>query len=445
MNYLQKTDKTVAKLIATERKRQEETLMMIPSENTASRAVEEAVGSCLGNKYAEGYAYKRYYQGQAVVDELETLVVDRAKKLFGVVHANVQPYSGSPANLAVLLGILSPGDTILGLALASGGHLTHGAAASVTGRLFDSIQYDVTKSGYIDYAGVERLAREKKPKLIIAGTTAYPRHIDWKRFGEIAESVGAYLLADVSHISGLIVGGAYPSPVSHVHIITTTTHKSLRGPRGAMIMVTEKGMKKDPDLAKKIDKAVFPGLQGGPHENAIAGIGVALQEASGKQFPKYAKQIVENAIELGNVLQDHGFELVSGGTDSHLLLVDLQTKGLLGNTVAEGCEAVGIVLNRNAVPFDPNPPFYPSGIRLGTPGVTSRAMKKAQMKVIGLAIHDAVEALRAAKDTLGFGIDDEKSAESRAKIIKAATPKLKQIRERIDELCTRFPLKDTYV
>lgn len=445
MKYVQKTDKQIFNLIQREQKRQEQTLMMIPSENTASKAVEEAVGSCLGNKYAEGYAYKRYYQGQAIVDELESLVAERARQLFDVAHVNVQPYSGSPANLAVLLGVLNAGDTILGLALASGGHLTHGAAASVTGRLFDSIQYDVTKSGYIDYDGVARLAREKKPKLIIAGTTAYPRHIDWAKFAKIADEVGAYLLADISHISGLIVGGAYPSPAKHAHILTTTTHKSLRGPRGAMIMVTSRGLDKDPELAKRIDKTVFPGLQGGPHENTIAGIGVALQEASSKSFPKYAAQIVKNAIALADRMQSHGFELVSGGTDSHLLLVDLQSKALLGNTVAEGCEAVGIILNRNAVPFDPNPPFYPSGIRLGTPGVTSRGMKVAQMKVIADCIDETVTALQNAKTALGLSQEDERKAENRANIIKQAGRELKIVKQRIDTLCTDFPLLDVYV
>jgi glycine hydroxymethyltransferase len=257
--------------------------------------------------------------------------------------------------------------------------------------------------------------------------------------------VGAYLLADVSHISGLIVGGVYPSPAPYAHIITTTTHKSLRGPRGAMILTTHRGLEKNPDLAKQIDKAVFPGLQGGPHENAIAGIGVALHEASTKKFATYAKQIVTNAKALADVLQSRGFELVSGGTDSHLLLIDLQTKGLIGNTVAEGCEAVGIVLNRNAVPFDPNPPFYPSGIRLGTPGVTSRGMKKDEMKRIGECIDETVEALRAAKQTLGLGLDEEKSAENRARIIAQAGPKIKRIKVQIDTLCKRYPLKPTYV
>ncbi len=445
MKYVQKTDKQIYTLIKREEKRQQHTLMMIPSENTASKAVEEAVGSCLGNKYAEGYAYKRYYQGQAIVDELESLVAERARQLFDVAHVNVQPYSGSPANLAVLLGVLNAGDTILGLALASGGHLTHGAAASVTGRLFDSIQYDVTKSGYIDYEGVERLAREKKPKLIIAGTTAYPRHIDWAKFAKIADEVGAYLLADISHISGLIVGGAYPSPAKHAHILTTTTHKSLRGPRGAMVMVTSRGLEKDPELAKRIDKTVFPGLQGGPHENTIAGIGVALKEASSKSFPKYAQQIVKNAIVLADQLQSFGFELVSGGTDSHLLLVDLQSKALLGNTVAEGCEAVGIVLNRNAVPFDPNPPFYPSGIRLGTPGVTSRGMKEAQMKIVASCINDTVQALQKAKNVLELTQLDERKAENRALILKKAAGELKPIASKIEQLCKDYPLVDTYV
>ncbi len=445
MHFIKKTDKAIANLIERELERQQTTLMMIPSENTTSRAVEEAVGSCLGNKYAEGYAHKRYYQGQEIVDELEILVTDRAKKLFGVEHVNVQPYSGSPANLAALLAVCETGDTILGLSLASGGHLTHGASVSVTGRLFQSIQYHVAKNGFIDYEGVERLARDKRPKIIIAGTTAYPRFIDWERFAAIADSVSAYLLADVSHISGLIVGGAYPSPVAHAHIITTTTHKSLRGPRGAMIMVTKRGLDKDPGLAKDIDKMVFPGLQGGPHENTIAGIGVALAEASTKKFTKYAHQIVANARRLADRLMDEGFELTSHGTDSHLLLVDLQNKGLIGNTMAEGCEAVGIVLNRNSVPFDPNPPFYPSGIRLGTPGVTSRDMREAQMDQIAQAIGQTATALVAAKDKLGMNREDERLASNRAAILKQASRDLETPKKTIDKLCQDFPLLETYV
>jgi len=445
MNYLSKTDKHIAKLIEREKKRQESTLMMIPSENTTSSAVEQAVGSCLGNKYAEGYAHKRYYQGQEIVDELETLVIERAKKLFGVEHVNVQPYSGSPANLAVLLAILKEGDTLLGLSLASGGHLTHGASVSVTGRLFQSIQYHVAKNGFIDYEGLERLAREKQPKLIIAGTTAYPRFIDWERFGKIADEVGAYLLADISHISGLIVGGAYPSPVPHAHVLMTTTHKSLRGPRGAMIMVTKKGMEKETNLAKNIDKMVFPGLQGGPHENSIAGIGVALHEASSKKFGVYVHQIVKNAKRLANELTSHGFELTSHGTDSHLILIDLQNKGLIGNTVAQGCEEVGIVLNRNAVPFDPNPPFFPSGIRLGTPGVTSRGMGEREMVQIAQALAEVVSALASARENLGLSRDDERKAEHRAAIIKAAKSDLKTIKKTIDDLTHKFPLRQLYV
>ncbi len=443
MGYLKKVDSQIFSLIKQEEKRQQETLMMIPSENIASLAVGEAVGSTLGNKYAEGYPYKRYYQGQANVDEVETLAIERAKKLFRVPFVNVQPYSGSPANVAVILSVVKPGQTIMGLTLASGGHLTHGAAASFTGKAFRSVQYDVTKKGLIDYPKVRALAKKTKPKLIIAGTTAYARIIDWEQFSKIAKSVNAYLLADVSHIAGLIVGGAYPSPVPYVDVVMTTTHKSLRGPRGAMIMVTKKGLKKDPDLADKINKTVFPGLQGGPHENTIAGIAVALKEAAKPTFKKYAKQIVRNAKVLAAELKKEDFRLITGGTDSHLLLIDMSNKNLLGNTVAEALEAVGIVLNRNAVPFDINPPFYPSGIRLGTPGVTSRGMKERQMKIIARAIAKTVSALVKAKEKMGLTSKQERDREVRQKLI-ARTPELKQIKQKINQLCGKFPVKKVY-
>lgn len=443
MGYLKKVDSQIFSLIKKEEKRQQETLMMIPSENIASFAVDEAVGSALGNKYAEGYPYKRYYQGQANVDQVETLAIERAKKLFKVPFANVQPYSGSPANVAVILSVVKPGQTIMGLTLASGGHLTHGASASFTGKAFRSIQYDVTKKGLIDYQKVRALAKKTKPKLIIAGTTAYARMLDWKQFAKIAKSVGAYLLADVSHVAGLIVGGAYPSPVPYVDVMMTTTHKSLRGPRGAMIMVTRKGLKKDPELAAKINKTVFPGLQGGPHENTIAGIAVALKEAAKPAFKKYAQQIVRNAKVLATELKKNDFQLITGGTDSHLLLIDMRNRNLLGNTVAEALEAIGIVLNRNAVPFDTNPPFYPSGIRLGTPGVTSRGMKEKQMKTIAKAISDTVFALVKAKEKMGITPMQERDKKIRQKLI-ARAPELKQIKQKITQLCRKFPLKKAY-
>lgn len=443
MKFLKKTDPELFTLIQAETKRQKQTLMMIPSENMVSKAVEEAVGSPLGNKYAEGYPFKRYYQGQAVVDQIEDCVLERVKKAFDVPYANVQPLSGSPANLAVYVALLKPHETIMGLSLAFGGHLTHGASASVTSVFFRSVPYHLTKSGYIDYEEVEKLALREKPKIIVAGTTAYPRKIEWKRFAEIAEKVDAYLMADVSHLAGLILGGAYPSPTPYVHIITTTTHKTLRGPRGAIIMVTKKGLKKDPELADKISKAVFPGLQGGPHMNSIAGIGVAFKEASKKSFKTYAQQIVKNAQVLSRELMDHGLHLVSSGTDSHLLLIDLTNKNLLGNTVAEACEAAGIVLNRNAVPYDPNPPFYPSGIRLGTPGITSRGMKENEMKKIANWIYEIIDGIQKTKQTMHLTIEDEKKRKIRQTMIKK-TPIIKKIGSEIKRLCDRFPVRASY-
>ncbi|MBI2051412.1 serine hydroxymethyltransferase, partial [Candidatus Roizmanbacteria bacterium] len=430
-------------LIKQEEKRQQETLMLIPSENIASRAVEEAVASIFGNKYAEGYPFKRYYQGQQYVDQLETLVIERTKKLFRVPHANVQPYSGSPANLAVLLALAKPGDSIMGLSLDSGGHLTHGSKASYTGKLFHSVQYGVNKQGLIDYDDVFKLAKKVKPKVIIAGITAYPRVLDWKKFAQIADEVEAYLMADIAHLAGLVIAGAYPSPAPFTHVVTTTTHKTLRGPRGALIMVTERGLKKDPDLQEKIDKSVFPGLQGGPHENTIAGIGIALKEVSQNSFRVYAKQIVKNARALASQLNSYGFDLVSGGTDSHLILINLQNKNLLGNTVAEACEEAGMVLNRNAIPNDPNPPYYPSGIRLGTPGVTSRGMKEKEMKHIAQCINDVVVTLQDIKKKTKMTMLDERKRENRIKIIKQAKT-LRKVRQRVLQLCTKFPIKKYY-
>ncbi len=443
MKFLKKTDSLIYSLIKKEDKRQNETLMMIPSENIASYAVEEAVGSSLGNKYAEGYPHKRYYQGQSNVDQVEDLAIERAKKLFKVPHANVQPYSGSPANLAVYNALMMPGETLMGLSLAFGGHLTHGAPASATSKYYKSVQYQLGKDGLINFNDLRKLAKKAKPKVIIAGFTAYPRVIRWKKFAEIADEVGAYVLADVSHIAGLIVTGVYPSPVPYVHVVMTTTHKTLRGPRGAMIMVTQKGLKKDPDLATKIDKSVFPGLQGGPHINTIAGIAVALKEDSTKRFRSYAKQVVKNAKVLAEELKKNDFNLIAGGTDSHLILIDLRNKNILGNTAAEACEAAGIVLNRNGVPFDPNPPFYPSGIRFGTPGITSRGMKEQEMKKIARLISKVVEVTRKTKEKLDITFEQEKKKEIRRKIVQQALV-LKKIRKEVLELCRRFPLKKVY-
>jgi glycine hydroxymethyltransferase len=384
MTNLKTTDSKIYNLVQKEAERQAETLMLIPSENYASKAVEEAVGSSLGNKYAEGYPHKRYYQGQAYVDQVEQLAIDRTKAAFNVAAVNVQPYSGSPANTAVYFATLDFGDKIMGLTLSHGGHLTHGhPKVSFSGRAFESVQYEVEPDGTIDYQKLAKFAKKHRPKLIIAGTTAYPRTLEFAKFAQIADDLGAYLLADISHIAGLIIAGAHPSPAPYAHLITTTTHKTLRGPRGAMIMTTEKGLKKDSALADKIDKAVFPGLQGGPHLNTIAGIAVALKEASTARFKTYGKQVVKNAAALADTLKQEGLALTAGGTDNHLMVVDLRPINVRGKKAAILLEEAGIVVNYNTVPYDPNPPFNPSGIRLGTPAVTSRQMKQKEMQTIG--------------------------------------------------------------
>jgi glycine hydroxymethyltransferase len=370
-------------LVKAEEKRQEDTLMLIPSENYASKKVREYVGSRLSNKYSEGYPKRRYYQGNNFVDEIELLAIEKAKKLFKVPHANVQPYSGSPANSEILFALCDYKDKIMGLKLSAGGHLTHGHPdITFSGKYFESTQFDLDSDGLINYSKVEALAKETKPKVMIIGTTAYPLAFDWKKFGEIADSVNAYLVADISHVSGLIIGGVYPDPSKFAHILMTTTHKTLRGPRGAMIMVTEKGIKKDPELPTKIDKAVFPGLQGGPHNNTTAGIAQALNEADSDSFRKYASQIVKNAKALSDLLKKEGLTLVGDTTECHLMVIDLRPLNLSGNIIAEALEEAGIIVNRNSVPFDEMPPFYPSGIRIGTPAVTTRGLKEKDMKVI---------------------------------------------------------------
>ncbi len=385
------TDPAVAKLIGLEEKRQHDVLEMIPSENYASAAVREAIGSVLTNKYSEGYPHKRYYQGNRFIDEIEDIAIDRAEKLFKVPHANVQPYSGSPANAAVYFALLNPGDTIMGLKLSAGGHLTHGhPGVTFSGKYFRPVQYDVEEDGRINMDKVADLAIMTKPKIIVVGTTAYPRIYDWKRWRQICDSVGAYFLADISHITGLIIGGVHPSPVPYADIIMTTTHKTLRGPRGAMLMVTHQGLEKDPMMGDKIDKAVFPALQGGPHDNVTAAIAVALKEAATPAFKRHAKQIVSNAKALVKTLMGEGLTLTTGGTDNHLMVIDLRPQKVVGNIVAEALEIAGIVVNKNSVPHDPNPPFYPSGIRLGTPAITTRGMKEKEMRQIGKWIVEVI-------------------------------------------------------
>ena len=385
-------DPEVARLVQLELERQEQTLCLIPSENHASRAVLEAMGTVFANKYSEGYAGRRYYEGQQVIDVLEPLAIERAKQLFGVAHANVQPYSGSPANLAVYLAFLEPGDTVMGMALPMGGHLTHGWSASVTGKWFRPVQYGVRReTGRVDLDEVRALALAERPKLIFCGGTAIPRTIDFAAFAAVADEVGAVLVADIAHIAGLIAGGAHPSPVGHAPVISTTTHKTLRGPRGAMLMCDEAH-------AAAIDRAVFPGLQGGPHDHTTAAIAVALGEALQPDFSSYAHQIVANAATLAGDLAERGFDLVSGGTDNHLLLIDLTSKGIPGKPAARALDRAGLTLNYNTVPFDPRKPFDPSGIRLGTPAITTRGMRENEMHLLAGWIDEGVEAARREDD-----------------------------------------------
>jgi glycine hydroxymethyltransferase len=371
---LRTVDPEIWNLILAEEKRQAQKIRMIPSENYASTAVLEATGSVLTNKYSEGYPGRRYYEGQQIIDQVEEMARDRAKALFGAEAANVQPYSGSPANLAVYLAFCKPGDTVMGMALPHGGHLTHGWGVSITGLFFKAVQYTVTKeTNLIDYDQVRALAKEHKPKVIFAGATAYPRIIDFAAFGSIAKEVGAIFAADMAHIAGLVAGGAHPSPVPHADVVTTTTHKTLRGPRGGLILCKKA-------VRKEINSAVFPGLQGGPHNHTTAAIAVALKEAASDEFKQYAHQIVKNAKALAAQLTARGYTLVSGGTDNHLILIDLTGKGVPGKVAAQSLDAAGIVCNYNTVPFDPRKPFDPSGIRLGTPSLTSRGMKEKEME-----------------------------------------------------------------
>ncbi|HLI35816.1 MAG TPA: serine hydroxymethyltransferase [Streptosporangiaceae bacterium] len=384
------TDPQVAGLIDAEARRQFEKARLIPSENYVSAAVLEASGTVLTNKYSEGYPGRRYYEGQQVIDPIETIARDRAKALFGTDHANVQPYSGSPANLAVYLAFARPGETVMGMSLPMGGHLTHGWPVSATGRWFRSVQYGVrADTGRVDMDEVRDMARKERPKLIFCGGTAIPRTIDFPAFADIAAETGAILVADIAHIAGLIAGGAHPSPVGHAPVITTTTHKTLRGPRGAMIMSTA-------EHASAIDKAVFPGLQGGPHNHTTAAIAVALHEAAQPGFRDYARQVVANAKALAGALLACGYDLVSGGTDNHLILVDLTSKGIGGKPAARALDRAGIELNYNTVPFDQRKPFDPSGIRLGTPAITTRGLREEHMAPIAAWMDEAISA--ASKD-----------------------------------------------
>jgi glycine hydroxymethyltransferase len=383
---LAEADPEIARLVDAEGRRQAEKIRLIPSENYVSRAVLEATGTVLTNKYSEGYPGRRYYEGQQVIDQVEQLAIERAKALFGVDHANVQPYSGSPANLALYLAFLQPGDTVMGMALPMGGHLTHGWNVSVTGKWFRPVQYGVRKdTGRVDFDEVRSLALAERPKLIFCGGTAIPRVIEFEQYAAIAHEVGAVLAADIAHIAGLVAGGAHPSPVPHADVISTTTHKTLRGPRGAMLMSKA-------EYAKAIDRAVFPGLQGGPHNHTTAAIAVALREAATAEFREYAAAIVANAAALADALLERGFDLVSGGTDNHLILADLTSKGIGGKPAAQALDRAGIELNYNTVPYDPRKPFDPSGIRLGTPAITTRGLTPPDMPRIAAWMDDTVTA-----------------------------------------------------
>ncbi len=406
---LKKTDYEIWEVIQNETRRQSENLELIASENFTSEAVLEAQGSVLTNKYAEGYVGKRYYGGCQFVDVAEKLAIERAKKLFNCEHVNVQPHSGTQANMAVYFAVLDIGDTIMGMHLSHGGHLSHGHPANFSGKYFKTVPIGVSKkTGLIDYVEARRLAKKHRPKLIVAGTSAYSRVINWKKFRDICDDVGAYLMADIAHYAGLIAVGLYPSPIPFADFVTTTTHKTLRGPRGGMIMCKEK-------YASVIDKTVFPGTQGGPLMHVIAAKAVAFGEALKPSFRKYQFQILKNAIKLSEALQKNGFKIVSGGTDSHLLLIDLSTKKLTGIEVEKALDKAGITVNKNSIPYDTQKPFITWGIRLGTPAVTTRGMKEKEMQLIADFISEAVK-------------------------YKDNEPSLKKIKEKVKSLCKKFPL-----
>jgi glycine hydroxymethyltransferase len=390
-------DKEIQDLAKAEARRQADGLEMIPSENHTSQAVLNVLGSRLTDKYSEGYPGARYYGGCEFVDQVENIAIERAKKLFGVTHANVQAYSGSPANLAVFYALLNPGDTVLGLHLFYGGHMTHGLKVNFSGTLYNSVQYMTDKDGFIDYEEIAKLAREHKPKLVVGGYTAYPRQVDWMKLREIADEVGAFLLADISHISGLVVSGDHPSPVGIADVVMTTTHKSLRGPRGALILCNgnpstplKKLEKTKENIPSLIDRAIIPGLQGGPHNHQTAAIAVALKQALQPEFKEYGHQVLRNAKKLAAELMDKGFELVTGGTDTHLMVINMSNKGLSGKQAEKALGLAGITVNKNTVPFDPRSPFDPSGIRLGTPALTTRGMEEKEMVKIASWIDDAI-------------------------------------------------------
>lgn len=413
---LSERDPVVAGMIAGELERQRDGIELIASENMVSQAVLDAQGSVLTNKYAEGYPGRRYYGGCAEVDKVEALAIERVKTLFGAGFANVQPHSGANANQAAFMALVSPGDTILGMSLAAGGHLTHGAAPNYSGKWFNAVQYGVRREdGLLDYEEMERLARAERPKLIVAGGSAYPRVIDFARFRAIADEVGAYLMVDMAHFAGLVAAGLYPSPLPHAHVVTSTTHKTLRGPRGGLILTN------DADLAKKINSAVFPGLQGGPLMHVIAGKAVAFGEALQPEFRTYQEAVAANANALAETLLARGFDIVTGGTDSHLLLVDLRPKKVTGRAAERALERAGITANKNAVPFDPEKPAVTSGIRLGSPAATARGFGVAEFRAIGEMIDEVLTAVAEKGD-------------------EGCTETEQAVHEKVKALCARFPI-----
>jgi glycine hydroxymethyltransferase len=414
MRDLEATDPDIAAIIRREERRQLEGIELIASENYVSAAVAETMANVMINKYAEGLPGKRYYGGCEFVDEAEVLAIARAKQLFGAEHANVQPHSGAQANAAVYLALLAPGDTVLGMALDQGGHLTHGSKVNFSGKLYHFVPYGVSReSETIDYDALAHLAEEQRPKMIVAGFSAYPRRLDFARFRAIADSVGAYLMADIAHVAGLVAADLYPTPAPYCHVVTTTTHKTLRGPRGALILCTA-------ELAAKIDKGVFPGTQGGPLMHTIAAKAVAFKEALAPSFKEYQQRVIDNAQALAAALQERGFRLVSGGTDNHLMLVDVRPLGVTGREAEAALEAVHIHANKNAIPFDPEPPVRTSGIRLGTPAVTTRGFGTAEMRAVAELIAEAIRQ-RDEPETVAH------------------------IRERAKALATRFPLPGVHL
>ncbi len=427
-------------LIAQEEERQRNKLGLIPSENHVSPDVASVLSSCLNSKYSEGYAGRRYYEGSQFVDQIELEAIDRIKKLFGVPYVNVQPYSGSPANSAIYFAVLNPGDTLMGLRLAMGGHLTHGhPEVTFSGKFFRSIQYGVNAEARIDYDAMRKLALAERPKIIIAGNTAYPFQLDFARFRSIADEVGALLLADISHVTGLVVAGEHPSPVPYADIVMSTTHKTFRGPRGAMIMVTDRGLKTDPKLGAKIDSAIIPGMQGGPHNATTAAIALAAAEAARPAFKRYARQVRKNATALATELIKSGCTLVGGGTETHLMVVDLTSHGPgLGSQVAWAMDVAGMYANRNTVPNEPGSPFYPSGIRLGTPLITTRGLEEKHMALIADWIRQVIEIAVTPKLPA-----ESKLRAAHVKEVKlqlARNRKLKKIAQEVAEFAGKFPL-----